>query len=129
MHFFLRYNNNKLFKETLLSILNGVILAGFLFLFIYFWQGEIDIALALSIALVAVVIFGVVIFTAMDDGAVAVVIATGVDIVVIADAVLVVGVTVIVAFVVLVFVHTYRNSIDKSYHIALVVLQIQGYFD
>ncbi len=48
--------NNRLFKETLLSILNGVILAGLLFLFIYFWKGEIDIALALSIALVAVVI-------------------------------------------------------------------------
>ena len=48
--------NNRLFKETLLSILNGVILAGLLFLFIYLWQGEIDIALALSIALVAVVI-------------------------------------------------------------------------
>ena len=48
--------NNRLFKETLLSILNGVILAGLLFLFIYFWKREIDIALALSIALVAVVI-------------------------------------------------------------------------
>ena len=48
--------NNRLFKETLLSILDGVILAGLLFLFIYFWKGEIDIALALSIALVAVVI-------------------------------------------------------------------------
>ena len=48
--------NNRLLKETLLSILNGVILAVLLFLFIYFWQGEIDIALALSIALVAVVI-------------------------------------------------------------------------
>ena len=48
--------NNRLFKETLLSTLNGVILAGLLFLFIYFWKGEIDIALALSIALVAVVI-------------------------------------------------------------------------
>ena len=48
--------NNRLFKETLLSILNGVILAGLLFLFIYFWKGEVDIALALSIALVAVVI-------------------------------------------------------------------------
>ena len=48
--------NNRLIKETLLSILNGVILAGLLFLFIYFWKGEIDIALALSIALVAVVI-------------------------------------------------------------------------
>ena len=50
--------NNRLFKETLLSILNGVILAGLLFLFIYFWQGEIDIALALSIALVAIVLTG-----------------------------------------------------------------------
>tara|TARA_B100001248_G_scaffold47515_1_gene30318 strand:+ start:399 stop:1769 length:1371 start_codon:yes stop_codon:yes gene_type:complete len=48
--------NNRLFKETLLSILNGVILAGLLFLVIYFWKGKIDIALALSIALVAVVI-------------------------------------------------------------------------
>ena len=48
--------NNRLIKETLLSILNGVILAGLLFLFIYFWKREIDIALALSIALVAVVI-------------------------------------------------------------------------
>ena len=48
--------NNRLFKETLLSILNGVILAILLFLFIYFWKGELNIALALSIALVAVVI-------------------------------------------------------------------------
>ena len=48
--------NNRLFKETLLSILNGIILAGLLFLIIYFWKGDIDIALALSIALVAVVI-------------------------------------------------------------------------
>ena len=48
--------NNRLFKETLLSILNGVILAGLLFLFTHLWKREIDIALALSIALVAVVI-------------------------------------------------------------------------
>lgn len=48
--------NNRLFKETLLSILNGIILAILLFLFIYFWKGEVDIALALSVALVAVVI-------------------------------------------------------------------------
>ena len=48
--------NNRLFKETLLSILNGVILAILLFLFIYFWKGDTNIALALSIALVAVVI-------------------------------------------------------------------------
>ena len=31
--------NNRLFKETLLSILNGVILAILLFLFIYLWKG------------------------------------------------------------------------------------------
>ena len=48
--------NNRLFKETLLSILNGVILAVLLFLFIYFWKGDTNIALALSVALVAVVI-------------------------------------------------------------------------
>jgi len=48
--------NNRLFKETLLSILNGVILAILLFLFIYFWKGDANIALALSVALVAVVI-------------------------------------------------------------------------
>ena len=39
--------NNRLVKETLLSILNGFILAVLLFLFIYFWKGAIDIALAL----------------------------------------------------------------------------------
>jgi len=48
--------NNRLFKETLLSILNGVILAILLFLFIYFWKGDTNIALALFVALVAVVI-------------------------------------------------------------------------
>ena len=48
--------NIRLFKETLLSILNGVILAILLFLFIYFWKGDTNIALALSVALVAVVI-------------------------------------------------------------------------
>ena len=48
--------NNRLFKETLLSILNGVILAILLFLFIYFWKGDTNVALALSVALVAVVI-------------------------------------------------------------------------
>ena len=43
-------------RQTLLSILNGVILAILLFLFIYFWKGDTNIALALSVALVAVVI-------------------------------------------------------------------------
>lgn len=48
--------NNRLFKETLLSILNGIILAVFLFGFIYFWRNEIDVALAISLSLVAVII-------------------------------------------------------------------------
>ena len=48
--------NNRLFKETLLSILNGVILAILLFIFIYIWKADTNIALALSVALVAVVI-------------------------------------------------------------------------
>ena len=48
--------NNRLIKETLLSVLNGIILAVLLFLFIYFWQKKVDIALALSVSLVAVVI-------------------------------------------------------------------------
>ena len=48
--------NNRLFKETLLSILNGLILALILFLFIYFWQSDYNLALALSISLVSVII-------------------------------------------------------------------------
>ena len=48
--------NKRLIKETLLSILNGVILALILFLFVLIWKKEIDIALALSASLVAVVI-------------------------------------------------------------------------
>ena len=48
--------NNRLLKETLLSVLNGIILAILLFLFIYFWRGEVNVALALSVSLVAVVI-------------------------------------------------------------------------
>ena len=48
--------NNRLFKETLLSILNGIILSAFLFGFIYFWRNEIDVALAISLSLVAVII-------------------------------------------------------------------------
>ena len=47
--------NNRLFKETLLSVLNGIILALLLFVFIYFWK-DINIAFAISISLVAVVI-------------------------------------------------------------------------
>ena len=48
--------NNRLFKETLLSILNGIILAVFLFGFIYLWRNEIDVALAISLSLVVVII-------------------------------------------------------------------------
>ena len=48
--------NNRLFKETLLSILNGIILSAFLFGFIYLWRNEIDVALAISLSLVVVII-------------------------------------------------------------------------
>ena len=48
--------NNRLFKETLLSVLNGFILSVILFLFIYFWQSDYNLALALSISLVSVII-------------------------------------------------------------------------
>ena len=48
--------NNRLFKETLLSIMNGIILAIFLFGFIVYWQDKIDVALAISISLVVVII-------------------------------------------------------------------------
>ena len=48
--------NNRLFKETLLSIVNGIILAVFLFGFIVYWQDEINVALAISISLVVVII-------------------------------------------------------------------------
>ena len=48
--------NNRLFKETLLSIMNGIILAIFLFGFIFYWQDNVDVALAISISLVVVII-------------------------------------------------------------------------
>ncbi|MEE9408854.1 MAG: magnesium transporter [Polaribacter sp.] len=48
--------NSRLFKETLLAALNGVILAIFLFLFVWAYQGKIDLALAISVSLVVVVI-------------------------------------------------------------------------
>ena len=48
--------NNRLFKETVLSVLNGIILAAILFVFIYYWDNNIDVALAISISLVAVII-------------------------------------------------------------------------
>ena len=48
--------NNRLFKETLLSILNGIILAFFYVGFVYFLRNEIDVALAISLSLVVVII-------------------------------------------------------------------------
>ncbi len=48
--------NNRLFKETILSVLNGVILAAILFIFIFYWRDNIEVALAISISLVAVII-------------------------------------------------------------------------
>ncbi|MED5355102.1 MAG: magnesium transporter [Bacteroidota bacterium] len=48
--------NNRLFKETILSILNGIILAAILFIFIFYWRDNIEVALAISISLVAVII-------------------------------------------------------------------------
>ncbi|MDG2172237.1 MAG: magnesium transporter [Flavobacteriaceae bacterium] len=48
--------NNRLFKETILSILNGFILAVILFVFIFYWRDDIKVALAISLSLVAVII-------------------------------------------------------------------------
>ena len=48
--------NNRLFKEAVLSVLNGIILAAILFVFIYYWDNNIDVALAISLSLVAVII-------------------------------------------------------------------------
>jgi len=48
--------NNRLFKETVLSVLNGIILAAILFIFIFYWRNNIDVALAISLSLVAVII-------------------------------------------------------------------------
>ena len=48
--------NNRLIKETFLSILNGLILSLILFLFITAWGEEIVVASAISISLVIVII-------------------------------------------------------------------------
>ena len=47
---------NRLIKEMLLALLNGVILAVVLLFFTWFWQGDFLTALAISISLVAVII-------------------------------------------------------------------------
>ena len=48
--------NSRLFKEMLLALLNGVILAIFLFLFVWAYQGRTNTALAISVSLVAVIV-------------------------------------------------------------------------
>ncbi len=48
--------NNRLLKEMLLAVLNGVILAIFLFLFVWLTQGEMKTAFAISASLVAVIV-------------------------------------------------------------------------
>ncbi|MGX1931341.1 magnesium transporter [Flagellimonas sp. 2504JD4-2] len=48
--------SNRLIKEMLLALLNGLILAALLLLFTWIWKGEFLIALAISISLVAVII-------------------------------------------------------------------------
>ncbi|MFK7812698.1 MAG: magnesium transporter [Maribacter sp.] len=47
---------NRLIKEMLLALLNGVILAAILLLFTWFWKGDFLTALAISMSLIAVII-------------------------------------------------------------------------
>jgi len=47
---------NRLVKEMLLALLNGLILAAILLLFTWFWKGDFLTALAISISLIAVII-------------------------------------------------------------------------
>jgi magnesium transporter len=47
---------NRLWKEMLLALLNGFILAALLLLFTWLWKGEFSIALAISASLVAVIV-------------------------------------------------------------------------
>ena len=47
---------NRLIKEMLLALLNGVILAAILLLFTWFWKGDFLTALAISISLIAVIV-------------------------------------------------------------------------
>lgn len=48
--------SNRLVKEMLLALLNGIILAAILLLFTWFWKGDFLTALAISISLIAVII-------------------------------------------------------------------------
>lgn len=47
---------NRLWKEMLLALLNGLILAALLLLFTWLWKDEFNTALAISISLVAVIV-------------------------------------------------------------------------
>ena len=47
---------DRLFKEILLALLNGVILAAILLLFTWFWKGSFLTALAISVSLIAVIV-------------------------------------------------------------------------
>ena len=47
---------NRLWKEMLLALLNGLILAALLLLFTWVWKGEFETALAISLSLVAVIV-------------------------------------------------------------------------
>ena len=48
--------NKRLLKEMFLALLNGVILALFLFVFVWISEGEINKALAISVSLIAVIV-------------------------------------------------------------------------
>lgn len=48
--------SNRLWKEMLLALLNGLILAALLLLFTWFWKGEFYTALAISLSLIAVIV-------------------------------------------------------------------------
>lgn len=48
--------SNRLVKEMLLALLNGLILAALLLLFTWVWKGEFYTALAISISLVVVIV-------------------------------------------------------------------------
>lgn len=47
---------NRLIKEMLLALLNGIILAAALLLFTWFWKGDFLTALAISLSLIAVIL-------------------------------------------------------------------------
>ncbi|MEM9362393.1 MAG: magnesium transporter [Bacteroidota bacterium] len=47
---------NRLWKEMLLALLNGLILAVLLLFFTWFWKGDFSTAIAISVSLVAVII-------------------------------------------------------------------------